>query len=44
MGKKIYYWPFDNNAYMIDPVHLPAYKKNIADPLLKNMGKDESLE
>lgn len=27
MGKKVYFWPFVNNAFAIDPSLLAAYKK-----------------
>lgn len=42
IGKKIYYWPFDNNAYMIDPIHYNSYKKNVLDG--KALQTDESAE
>lgn len=36
MGKRIYFWPFDNNTYVVDPNLLPAHKKTASSHPLEN--------
>lgn len=43
LGRLIYFWPFDNNAYIIDPTLFNNYKNSVVEPKAKIMEKDESV-
>lgn len=40
LGRLIYFWPFDNNAYIIDPTLFNNYKNSVVEPKAKVMEKD----
>lgn len=40
IGRKIYFWPFVNNAFVIDPQLINSYKTAVIQPRKKEMLKD----
>jgi hypothetical protein len=40
LGRIIYYWPFDNNAYIIDPTHFNSYRNTVVEAKAKLLDKD----